>query len=437
MGLRVIQLVAENIKGLKAVDITPDQHFQIISGKNGQGKSSVLDSIWFALGGAEAAKIAAKPIRAGENTASVMLDLGDMIVTRKWKGDNTSLSVTTKDGAKYSSPQSMLDKLIGRLSFDPFAFAQLKDAEQRKTLMGLVKWEVDPDTLDSERKQLFDTRTGINRESKQRAAQLDAMEHPNEDIPQQEVSAAEVMKKITDANEVVRINNQKREELRNVGYEYQTKQNNVRTQTQIVDDLIKKLEDAKATLHAMIIDMERTRDRGRELKTEVELLKDPDLDALTEELNGLEQVNKAIRDAIRFKELQKNVNELEEKAREITQKMSDIDTTKQHMLSNAAFPIHGLGFDENGVTFQDIPFKQCSAAERLKVSMSIAMSLNPELRIIRILDGSLLDSENMKLIEDMAKERDYQVWIEVVNESGTVGLYIEDGEIKPRGAKAQ
>ncbi len=42
----------------------------------------------------------------------------------------------------------------------------------------------------------------------------------------------------------------------------------------------------------------------------------------------------------------------------------------------------------------------------------------------------MIDSKNMAILEEMAKENDYQFWIERVDESGTVGIYIEDGEIK-------
>lgn len=45
-------------------------------------------------------------------------------------------------------------------------------------------------------------------------------------------------------------------------------------------------------------------------------------------------------------------------------------------------------------------------------------------------DGSLLDEDNMKIITDMAEEKDYQVWIEKVDSSGKIGIVIEDGEIK-------
>jgi hypothetical protein len=93
-------------------------------------------------------------------------------------------------------------------------------------------------------------------------------------------------------------------------------------------------------------------------------------------------------------------------------------------------PIKGLSINDDGVIYNSIPFNQISSAEQLKVSLSIAMSMNPTLRVIRIMDGSLLDDDNLKLISEMAKDNDYQIWIEKVDSSGKVGFYIEDGSIK-------
>jgi hypothetical protein len=57
------------------------------------------------------------------------------------------------------------------------------------------------------------------------------------------------------------------------------------------------------------------------------------------------------------------------------------------------------------------------------------MSLNPRLRVIRILDGSLLDAENLALITSMAADQDYQIWIERVADGSGIGVVIEDGAI--------
>ena len=80
--MKIIKLEAENIKRLVAVEITPDGHMVQISGRNGAGKTSVLDAIWWALAGADA--IQAKPIREGETTAHITLDLGEIVVERSF-----------------------------------------------------------------------------------------------------------------------------------------------------------------------------------------------------------------------------------------------------------------------------------------------------------------------------------------------------------------
>jgi hypothetical protein len=61
---------------------------------------------------------------------------------------------------------------------------------------------------------------------------------------------------------------------------------------------------------------------------------------------------------------------------------------------------------------------------------AIAMAANPELRVLRIKDGSLLDENGLRLVAEMADAGDYQVWIEQVDTSGKVGIVMEDGAIR-------
>src|ERR1035441_8426583 len=76
---KIIKLTSENVKRLQAVEITPDGNVVVIGGKNGAGKSSVLDSIEYALGGDTADRM---PVRRGEEKAKIVLDLGEIIVKR-------------------------------------------------------------------------------------------------------------------------------------------------------------------------------------------------------------------------------------------------------------------------------------------------------------------------------------------------------------------
>ena len=133
---KIIQLTAENVKRLHAVDITPQGNVVEITGKNGQGKSSVLDAIAMALGGG--AEMPTLPIRKGEAKAKIVLDLGDLKVTRTVTESGSTLIVETPEGARFQSPQTILDKLTGKITFDPLAFIRLKRDEQGKILRDLV-----------------------------------------------------------------------------------------------------------------------------------------------------------------------------------------------------------------------------------------------------------------------------------------------------------
>ena len=97
--MKIIKLQAENFKKIKAIEIKPTGNTVIISGANGQGKSSILDAIWAALAGRAAGKVNTKPIRNGERTAKVSLTIDGMEVTRTWTEDKTYLKITKGDEA--------------------------------------------------------------------------------------------------------------------------------------------------------------------------------------------------------------------------------------------------------------------------------------------------------------------------------------------------
>jgi hypothetical protein len=117
-------------------------------------------------------------------------------------------------------------------------------------------------------------------------------------------------------------------------------------------------------------------------------------------------------------------------------------TRKGELVAAAKFPVEGLGFGENGVTFQGLPFEQASSAEQLRVSVAMALGLAPArpdaIKVLLVRDASLLDPDSKKLIEDLAKQADAQLWLEevtgtdeedalVISEGGVVMV---DGTVK-------
>lgn len=410
--MKIIKLTAENLKRLQAVEITPSGHLVKISGRNAQGKSSVLDAIWYALGGGDA--LPAKPIRDGAEAAKVTLDLGDLVVTRRFTAAGSRLLVQGKDGARFPSPQGVLDRLIGRLAFDPLAFLRLDPKRQADTLRDLVELDEDLEALDAERERAYQERTTVNREVKQLDGRLAGFELPA-DTPTEEISASDLLERLQQTLDAQRDWDQCEQRLIRTRQTYQQCQSRIET-------LERQLREARDQLAELA-------DAGRALAETLERQPRPDTSGLQAQLADIEARNARARQARERADVHQQLSDAQQRSQALTDRIGEIDRRKAAAIRSARFPLDGLGFDGHTVTYRGLPLDQASRAEQLRVSMAIAMAANPRLRVIRITDGSLLDSDSLALIEAMAAAGDYQVWLETVDETGAIGIVIEDGRV--------
>jgi hypothetical protein len=117
-----------------------------------------------------------------------------------------------------------------------------------------------------------------------------------------------------------------------------------------------------------------------------------------------------------------------------TARIDAIDVEKATAIANAKMPIDGLSFADGVVLFQGVPLDQASGAQKLRVSAAIGAALNPRLRVMLARDATNLDSKSMRLLAEFAEEKDFQIWCERVDETGAVGVVIEDGHVKGQEA---
>lgn len=400
--MKIIELKSSNIKRLKAVElqIDEDQNLIMITGKNGQGKSSVLDSIWYALGGKSAAQD--KPIRDGQEKGEVELtmksDKGTYVVKRTFTEKGSYLSVTNADGAKYGNPQEFLDFIVGNLSFDPLQFSRMDTKKQVAELTKIVGLNFDE--MEAEKKKLTEERLIVGREKKALGqVSPEDIDFAKQYQDKEEVSISDLSAKLEKET------NQRRD--------YETAQVKISNNNAEI-----------AEMKARITMLEDETIKLKDIKDTTE-----DLDKLRASISEADEVNKNIR---RAKEIVINTEKIGGKELEyisLTNKISDIETAKFKMLTEAKMPIEGLSWDEDKVLYNNIPYDQISSAEQLKVSMAIAMAANPKLRMLIIKDGSLLDKDNLKVIAEMTKGQDFQAWIEKVSDDNKTGIVIEDGGI--------
>lgn len=405
--MKIIKLEAENYKRLRAVTIEPDitGNLVVISGKNGQGKSSVLDAITAALGGVDS-KSTPKPIREGADNARIVLETEDLIVTRKFNHNGGStLRVVARDGSTFTKGQAKLDTLLGRLSLDPLAFTRMSDKDQRAQLLDLVKLPFDPAELDAERAKAYEERTLVNRAIKN----LGELPEVDEDLPTDEVSQSALFDRLTTA---------------------QGQAHTIQQETALSNSLLNEMaytEEKIKALQARLSELVESYDAQEAL---VKALPQPeDVEAIRTEIAGAEERNTLIRANNHARAKHEEATRLQAKSDAFTAELQRIDKTKTDGLAEADMPVEGLSFDQDGVLFQGVPFKQASTAEQMRVSLAMAIALNPELRVIRMEDASVLDSDSLKIVQDEAEKHDFQVWLEMVDEHGAQGIEIVDGEV--------
>jgi len=415
--MRIIELHVENFKRLKAITIRPGADGLVkITGRNAQGKSSAIDAIWAALQGASVLKDTPKPVRDGQDKAEIRLDLGRYIVTRNWsKTGNSYLTVTVNDGehaAKISSPQKLLDSLVGDLCFDPLAFTRLKDKPQADAVMALLGLDITE--IDAERTVAYDARTMVNRDLKRAKDELSMLPQYGDIEP---VDTAALMRDLEAAQAQERDNADK---VAAVG----------RAKAELKDatETFKILTEELAQSTARVA-------RGKEAVVVAEKImasiSEPDTGSIKAKIDSASEVNQKAAMNRRYVEAEKASKKLQAESDQLTTKIDGTYKAKQEAIAAAKMPVVGLSLDlETGLlVFNGTPFKQASRSEQLRVAVVMAMAQNPELRVMRIEDASILDSEAMAMLQELAAEHDYQLWLEIVDESGKIGVHIEDGEI--------
>lgn len=446
--MKILKFLSENVKKLTVVEITPKGDIVKITGKNGAGKTAVLDSILWACRGADT--IQDQPIRQGAEKAMIELDLGDIKVTRRFTSKGSYLDVVDEHGEKFKSPQAMLTALAGPLSFDPLAFQRMSPREQAAILTELIG--VDTTKLDDEHETLFDERTEVGREVKQAQAIATAAKEtaPNEDPGPAESSAdlAEEIRLAVDRNAK---NDRARQNAVQLKSDFEDAVDAIEiakgsyAQEVIFHDreiaakkaALKSAQQAKeeaAKRCRKEIDSAKTfqLERGKVLaaaETAVGQLEDIDISPLYTRSAGVDAHNEAVRAWGRSIESAAGLDKAGSKHRRLDRSIDANREARRKMLDEATMPVDGLSVDAGIISLDGVPLDQASQADQLDVAVSIAMAGEPELRVIRITDASLLDSDSLARLAAKAKKRKYQVWLEMVDETGDVGIYLEDGHV--------
>jgi DNA repair exonuclease SbcCD ATPase subunit len=429
--MKIVRLFSENVKRIKVAEVRPQgDGLVVVGGDNDQGKSSLIDSIEYALGGKGTHP--SEPLRRGAKHGRVVLDLGDIEVTRTFgQGGATALLVESKAGKRFPSPQAMLDKLYGALSFDPLAFERQDVREQSETLRRLVG--LDFSDLDKLRERLYTERTDENRALAALKVSVAALErYP--DAPESEVSVQALNAELAAAEALARA----AADADAVASKAEAQRFGAKTAEKAAEEDVARLErqlaaarerlgEARVASDAALTRAQEASEAASQARAAV-----PDTGPLHAKLEEAEGLNEKVRANAREAEQRRMLEDQTRRCEDLTHQIEAIDEEKSRRLSEAKYPVPGLGMDANGaVLLHGIPFEQASASDRIRVSVAMGLALHPKLKVLLVRDGSLIGERKLQLIEEMVKDANAQLWIEMVQAEPTdrTTVFLEDGVV--------
>ena len=134
--MKVLSLHIRNFAGILEADIKPGK-VTVFSGKNRQGKTSILNAVRACLEGAEPATI-----HAGTDKAEIVVDLEEILVTRRITPGGQKVEVKNPEGFDRKAPQTYLSSLLGTVQFNPMEFHRAKKADRTKMLLEAIARKV-------------------------------------------------------------------------------------------------------------------------------------------------------------------------------------------------------------------------------------------------------------------------------------------------------
>lgn len=404
MALKINKLEIENVKRIKAVKLEPKENgLTIIGGNNNQGKTSVLDSIAWALGGEKY-----KPSQAEREgsvippTLHIVMNNG-LVIERK--GKNSSLKVTDPSGQK--AGQQLLNEFVEQLALDLPKFMESSGKEKAKTLLQIIGVGDQLDMLDREEKELYNERLYIGRTADQK--EKFAKEQPYyPDAPKDLVSPSELIRQQQEILAQNGENQRKRERLHELEQEYQK----VNEQ---MESLLKRQSEIENSLAI-----------ARKSASD---LHDQSTAELEESITNIEEINRKVRANLDKNKAEDDARGYRNQYNSLTQKINQIRDQKVKLLDSADLPLPELSVKDGELIYKGQQWDNMSGSDRLKVSTAIVRKLNPKCGFVLLDKLEQMDLDTLKEFGVWLENEGLQAIATRVSTGGECSIIIEDGYV--------
>lgn len=431
---KIMKCKIENILGVNNIEFAPQGQSVTIGGANNQGKSSAINSLIMALGGKE--RVPAVPLKEGAESGNVEIILDNLKVKLSVKKDRkTSLVVESLDGAIYKSPQAMLDKLFGGLSFDPGAFRSIAPDQQRLALFKVAG--IDLSAINNKIETAFNYRSEASRVVKNLEAQVGQLSKPYDpELPEDLIDDSELKSFIADADAKTLARGNQSQKISDIKTELEKNLNNKEIRLRFIETkkaeilaLQKLIEEESTMVTNLVKQSVELEAKLEDAEKQIQTMPTVSTDELTGKISELNLKNNSITENNRARKLFEDLKAAQANEVEKTNLLESLRAEKLKMLTEAKLPIEGLSFTDSGVLFEGIPFQQISESKQWEVSTAIGFALNPKGIVFMSASGGL-DKKSREKVRQRASLCGVQLFMEVVDDAEDVQIVIEEGRIE-------
>lgn len=404
MSIKINKLEIENVKRVKAVKIEPTANgLTIIGGKNNQGKTSVLDSIAWALGGDKY-----RPSEAQRNGSVIPPNLhivmnNGLVVERK--GKNSSLKVIDPTGRK--GGQQLLNEFVEQLALDLPKFMQSSSKEKANTLLQIIGVGPQLAELEHKEQELYNRRRTIGQIADQKKKFAKEMPY-YPDAPKELISASNLIKQHQAILAKNGENQRKRENLQRLEAE--------------AADIQKQIDALLSRQSQVLADLEVARKSA-------ENLQDESTKELEDNIANIEEINVKVRANLDKDKAEEDAQEYINQYNKLTVEIENTRKAKTDLLEGAQLPLPGLSVQDGELTYNGFKWDNMSGSDQLKVSVAIVRKLNPKCGFVLMDKLEQMDLDTLAEFGKWLEQENLQAIATRVSTGDECSIIIEDGYV--------
>lgn len=416
--IKIHSLEFENVKRVHHVELQPKEDgLTVIGGKNSQGKTSILDSIAWTLGGDKFRPAGAKNDEA-MTPPKLKVELSNGLIVER-KGQNSSLTITDPKGMK--AGQKLLDSFIEKLALDLPKFIESSDKEKAETLLQIIGVSEELVEIEQEEARLYNERLLAGRVAEAKKHHAEEMGAYFQDVPETELSPADLIKQQKELNNKLHEVKDLTSERARIDSQIIQYQEELREITRKIHALEQDSQTVKKTLEAV----------GEELQ------KMPTSDDIEERLESLEEINKKITFNKQKRIAEEEARVAEESYKDLNLQLNQMRDDKRRLLEGADLPLEDLGIEDGKLTYKGHTWNDMSSSEQLRVATAIVRRLKPECGFVLLDKLEQFDLETMEEFGSWAEAQGLQIIATRVSTGEECQIIIEDGYVKEPAKKEQ